>query len=80
MYTAAVLYTDLYNLKVQLESACDNMNYILKADGMNMMDDEAHTLRATQVMQCVSIKWETVIKNELHGSAYLLHPFTPASK
>ena len=80
VYTAGDLYTDLYNLKVQLERACDNMNYILKADRMNMTDDEARTLRTTQVMQCLSSRWEAVIKNELHGSAYLLHPCTPASK
>ena len=80
VYTAGDFYTDLYILKVQLERACNNLNYILKADKMNMTDDEARTLRTTRVMQCLSSKWEAIIKNELHGSAILLHPCTPASK
>ena len=80
VYTAGDLYTDLYNLKQQLERACEGMSYILKPDKAHMTVEQARTLRTAQVMQALKGRWESVVRNDLHGSAYLLHPCTPASK
>ena len=79
-YTAGDLYTDLYKLKSQLQHACQSMHYILHDDMKEMTEEQARELRTSQVMACLSSRWEGVIQNELHASAYLLHPCTSTSK
>ena len=81
VYCAGDLYTDLFNLKSKLQRACERHYHILESLMKVGMTEMVARAKITQdVMGCLQSRWSDVIQNELHGSAYLLHPCTPATK
>ena len=81
IYCAGDLYTDLFTLKTHLERACASTHYILDSLKRGGMSETVARAKITEdVIGCLQSRWSDVIQNELHGSAYLLHPCTPATK
>ena len=80
-YTAGDLYTDLYKLKASVSAACSQMDKVLTDEAISGMEvDEARTRITELVMESVDSRWDDICSNELHATAYLLHPCGPVSR